>query len=134
LTKEVNMSSTFATTFHWWRGTEAQFLQVMQILLSMPDNKGWMEEYHRFRIMAQLFSKLGHADPATHLLNTVKQASSKSTAASFFNWGMEVYDQRQFEINNLSVAEMRFMSDLMTLDDYNETPFDQLWSAWTASV
>ncbi len=124
------MSSAFATTFSWWRGSETQFLRVMQIFLSMPDNKGWMEEYHRFRIMAQLFGKLGHNDPASHLLNTVIEASSNTTASSFFNWGQEIYAQPQFGITPPSHEEILFLGDLYAIDNYCDKPFHHLWDSW----
>jgi hypothetical protein len=122
------MQAKFETLFPWYWGSEAQFLEIMNILVELPNNRGWKGEFHRFRMLSEVLHYGVKERTVEFVYNTVVDARNKVYGPGlWFTWDESAYDKKL--CNPPSVMELEFLSAMTSAErEYATSDFATLWS------
>jgi len=120
----------FEKLFPWYWGTEAQFLEIMKILVELEDNRGWIGEFHRFRMLSEVLHYGIKERTVAFVYNTVIAARNKVYGPSlWFTWDETAYDAKL--CNPPSAEEKEFLADMIKLEkDLAIKDFAELWQKY----
>lgn len=146
----------FKETFTWWHASEKEFIEIMSLFCSFPDNRGIKREFHRFRMWALLINKSNSLktilqsdcplstricggpsknidrDVSLYLYDTIKQLTyNVNSIEKMFDWDeKEIYADTGLGITPPSVYENKFI-DFIT--ESKTQDFTSLFTNWTYS-
>lgn len=114
----------FNKMFHWFSGSEAQFLHIMR-MLNKIGNSDWITDFHNVRITALVLNKC--ANSGTLIRDIVETASNN-------NW-FEPYARafhRSKVADELSHLERIFLLEITHIEreSLKKRTFSELWFNW----
>lgn len=125
------MQAKFEKLFPWYWGTEKQFLEIMKTLVELPHNRGWLGEFHRFRMLSEVLHYGVKERTVEFVYNTVNSARNEVDGL-WFTWDESAYDKKL--CNPPSIMELEFLAAMKSAECTLATSdFATLWSHWLKS-